>query len=427
MTNFKRYTLFTAASLAVAPMYAAAQSGDYYSRDKYEAVTERYQPAFDPEPLRLGSFLVNSGAQAGLTSTSNATGAVDNEESDLILRYGADAFGRTDWNNHEVGFQLSAYRNDYQDFSDESYNDLTARGNGRLDISRTWAVGGAVFVNQSAEPRFDPSNTGGLVEPIEFQRLGAEVFANYQNDRVGWVTRAFVTGYDFDDATRADSTVEDQDYRDRTTYQGTSRLTYAVSPNMAVFGQGSVTERNYYRPTIVGSEPTSRDSTGYTIDGGVDFELTTLVRGEVAVGYLSENKDSATFDDVSGLSVDGRMQWFPSRLTTVGFDAGRRVVDSGILESPSALQSSFGARVDHELRRNVILSAYGDYDDYDYQEVDRADEITTFGLEGTYKMNRRVHFQAFARTSQRDSSGVVIGGSRDIGVDEFGISIRIHP
>ena len=52
----------------------------------------------------------------------------------------------------------------------------------------------------------------------------------------------------------------------------------------------------------------SRDSSGYTVAAGVDFELMTLIRGDIAVGYLSEDKKDNYFKDVDGLSVDGRME-----------------------------------------------------------------------------------------------------------------------
>ena len=151
------------------------------------------------------------------------------------------------------------------------------------------------------------------------------------------------------------------------------------------------------------------------------------MRGDIAVGYLNEDKDDDYFTDVDGLSVDGRMQWFPSRLTTVSFDAGRRVVDVGSYESPTAISTRFGARVDHELYRNIILSGYGGVTNFEYQEIDQEDDTLDFGVSGIYKMNKRVHLEAFLRRLSRDTSGSAAASSRDYDVNMVGVELRLHP
>jgi len=178
---------------------------------------------------------------------------------------------------------------------------------------------------------------------------------------------------------------------------------------------------------VIGGLPRSRDSQGYTVSGGVDFELTALLRGDIAVGYLNEEKDDDFFSDVSGLSLDGNMQWFPTRLTTVNFAAGRRVVDVGAFDSPSAVETRFSAGVDHELRRNVILSGYAGVSNYEYEEVDRQDDNLELGATATYKMNKRVHWDAFVRNLERDTSGSGVFGDPSYGETLFGLGLKLFP
>ena len=121
------------------------------------------------------------------------------------------------------------------------------------------------------------------------------------------------------------------------------------------------------------------------------------------------------------------MEWFPTRLTTVGFRAGRRVVDIGVFDSPSALQTSFGASIDHELRRNIILSASANIVSYDYQEIDRTDDVNDLSLTAAYKMNKRVHFETFARHINRDSSGTGVFGDPSYDVNLVGVGLKFYP
>ncbi|MFN4224732.1 MAG: outer membrane beta-barrel protein [Hyphomonas sp.] len=428
MSDLKRLSLMSVAACALITPVAVAQTDNYYSRNKYEAVRDRAHPEFDPEPVRLGTFVVKSMLEAGLTSNDNVFATPNNQESDVVARVGVDVSGTTDWSVHALGFDASAYRNEFLDLSDESTTDLTAQLRGRLDATRELSFSGAVFAEDRAEPRTDFVNAFGVDRPIEYTRTGFSLGADYQNDRVRWNNSVGWSDENYKDGRdRGTGVVIDQDYRDRSVLEGRSRLSYAVSPNLAVFTQATYGKSDYDQTQDFGGIPRSRDSTGYTVAAGVDFELTALVRGDIAVGYLNEDKDDSFFRDVSGLSVDGRMQWFPTQLTTVNFYAGRRVVDVGAFDSPSTIETRFGAGVDHELLRNVILSGYAGVSNYEYEETGREDENLEFGAVATYKMNKRVHWEAFVRNRERDVSGTGVFGDPSYGVTLIGAGVKLYP
>jgi len=428
MSKLKRMCLMSVAACALVGPVAFAQSDNYYSRDKYEAVLDRVQPEFDPEPVRLGAFVVRSNAEVGLTSSDNVFASATNEQSDVIARVGGEVAATTDWSVHAVGFDVSAYHNEYLDLSDESTTDLTGRLRGRLDVTRTFALSGTVFAEDRSEPRTDFVNAFGADRPVEYTRTGATVAADFQNDRIRWNNSLGISEVDYEDGSTLGSGVPiDQDYRDRTYTEGRSRLSYAVSPNFAVFGQGTFGQSEYDTTQVLGGLPRKRDSSGYTVAGGVNFELQALIRGDIAVGYLNEDKDDDFFADVSGLSVDADVQWFPSRLTTVNFNAGRRVVDTGAFDSPSAVETRFRAGVDHELRRNIILSGYAGMSNYEYEETDRKDENLEIGAVATYKMNKRLHWEVFVRNRERDVSGTGVFGDPSYGQTQFGIGLKLFP
>lgn len=427
MTDIKRLSLMSVAVCAVASV-AHAQSDDYYSRTKYTAVTDRYQADFDPEPIRLGAFEVRSALEAGVSYSDNVYFSANNRESGASGQIGAVASGDTTWSVHGLGFDVSAHRNEFFDQGNESNNDLRARLRGRLDVTRSFSLGGSVFVEDRVEPRTEFIDYFSPDAPIGYSVHGATVDANYQNDRVRWLNSAGIREEEFDNGREIGSGLPiDQSYRDRTVTEGRSRLSYAVTPNFAVFGQTTFHKSDFDRLQFLGGQLRSRDSKGYTVSGGVDFELAALVRGDIAVGYLNENKDDSYFRDVSGLSVDGRLQWFPTQLTTVTLNGGRRVSDTGAFDAPTAVDTNLGVRVDHELRRNIIVSASGRVSQYDFEERDRKDLNTEFELSGIYKMNRRVHFNAYVNRFDRDISGTTFLNEASLGVTTAGVGVRFFP
>ncbi|MEL7108092.1 MAG: outer membrane beta-barrel protein [Pseudomonadota bacterium] len=430
-TEMQRYHRKIAGTIVLAlagTSVGYAQQVDYYSRDKYESVLERKQPEYDPEPIRVGSFSVNAKAEAGLSSTDNVFASETNEESDVLFRLGGAASAKSDWSNNEVGIDVSAYRNEYADFSDESTNNFTGQLRGRLDVTRGISVSGRVFAEDRAEQRTDLTGSIGVDRPVQFTRSGGGVRASYQNDRVQVYGGADFISRDFDDARSiVDGSNIDQDFRDRDEVSFDARASYAISPDVAFFAQGRTYDVSFDNDTTVDAVARSRDATGYTVQVGANFELQSLVGGDIAIGYLEENKKDEFFGDVDGLSIQGTLDWYPSRLTTVTASAGRKAADIGVLDAPSGTQTDLGLNVAHEFRRNILGMIFVKRTEYDAEGVDRTDEIDEIGASVTYKINRRVHVQGYARGIDRDISGIDSVGSTGYDNSVIGLGITIFP
>ena len=428
---------------AIGPFVSVSVAQDeYFSRDKYEAVLDRSQPEFDAQAIRVGAFNVTSNAQLGVTSSSNVFASGVNETSDLIVRLGGEVEAKSNWSNNEVSASLGVYRSEYSDIGDESSTDVVGRLRGRLDVTKNLSVSATGFAEQRSEAREDFANAIGVDGPIGFDRTGGEIAATYRTGRLQWDTSFGVEKSDFDDGqlTNPGPTFGqefDQDYRDSTRTSARTRVTYAVTPNFAVFSQGELYNNDYDSllveplppgPVVPGTRNTTRrDSIGYTAAVGANFELSALFRGDIAVGYLKDDKADGRFKDVSGLSLDGRMVWFPTQLTNVTFTVDRRVVDLGLIETPTALQTGFGVRVDHEFRRNIIGSVYTNFAQHDYDDVARTDDIFDVTASGTYKLNRNVHLEAFVRQTGRDVSGVPLANTLSHDISLIGIGVKVSP
>lgn len=421
---------FGGSSTAIFAQDAGTQADnrdDFYSRNKYVAVEDRTQEAFDPAPMRWGSFFAQPELKAGLTSDSNLFATEQNEESDVITHLAATLGLQSNWNRNQLGAKISGRQNEYADFGSESNFDFRSQLYGRLDVSRDVSINGEVYYDDRTEARTQLANDSSNVEPIQLNVTGARAVANYQNDRTRLSAGLTVEGRDYDDGRTAAGAEFDQDFRDRTTTTALLVASYAVTPNVAVFAQVRNTDSDYDKQTPIGGELFDRDSTGYNLQGGVDFELTSLLRGRIGVGYLEEDRKDSRFEDLDGLTLDGRLQWFPSQIVTVTFNGSRAVEAQGLLEVPNAVATKFGAKADYEFRRNVVLSVSGEVGDVDFDEINRTDEISNISISAKYKLNRNAHFEAFARNLNRDADNSTGSIGQPFDKNVFGIGVTLYP
>ena len=157
-----------------------------------------------------------------------------------------------------------------------------------------------------------------------------------------------------------------------------------------------------------------RDSAGVETLAGVDFEMGALVRAQVAAGHVQQDFDDPTVRDIDGLAADARVEWFPTSLTTVTFSGERTVEDAERVGAAGALSSRFGLTVDHELLRNLILTARLGWRRQAFNDADRRDRRFTAALEAVYLINRRYGVSLTASREQRLSQGTAAGAAFEI-------------
>lgn len=422
MLRFKTAALLGIGLAAMTAQTATAQ--EFFKRDRNVGVLERPQPEFDPEPIRLGAVEARSSLGLGGIYNDNVFATEENEVSDFAFVIRPELDLRTTWSRHEVGANVAVEHFEFLDEGSESVTNVRGGVRGRVDVNREFNVTAFGFGARRHEPRTQISVLDEFGEPVRVNEFGGGVTGNYERDRVQLRLGYDIRDQNFNDVETTTVGDIDQDFRDNIRHTVTGRAGYAVTRDIAVFTQASFFSRDFDNlTTLTTGEQASRDSTGFTVQGGLNFELAAPFRGDIAVGYLEENRDSPQFADISGLSVDGRLQWFPTRLTTFTLTGSRRTTDVGLIEAAAATSNSANLRVDHELRRNFTVYADGGLFDTEFEDFDRDDTFFDVGLGGIYKFNKRVHLEAFYRYTNRDSTILTEEFNQNI----VGFELRFHP
>ncbi len=84
------------------------------------------------------------------------------------------------------------------------------------------------------------------------------------------------------------------------------------------------------------------------------------------------------------------MDWFPTQLTTVNLSGSRSIEEATAINASGYIATTGAMRIDHELLRNVLLSANGSYEQDGYQQASRTDKRAGGGFSATYLMNEHI-------------------------------------
>jgi hypothetical protein len=216
---------------------------------------------------------------------------------------------------------------------------------------------------------------------------------------------------DYDDAG-----LVDQDFRDVQEQGFTGRVQAELTPRIGAVVQATVDERDYRNSPGLNSE-------GDTLLAGIAVDFTELMRGELTLGRFEREYDSGA--SVDGTAIAGALEWYITRLTTVNLSARRSGEDSGATAASPYVANAYGMRVDHELRRNIILSADVQTGSRDYRLLDREDNYASAQLGAEYLLNRRIAFRASLAHDETESDGVDRYRDFEVNVVSVGVSFRL--
>lgn len=158
---------------------------------------------------------------------------------------------------------------------------------------------------------------------------------------------------------------------------------------------------------------------------GATVNLTDLMRGEVAVGHFERDYDDPTIGTVDGVAASAELEWYITRLTTLSFNARRNTEEVvGATTATPFVASRYGARVDHELLRNLILTAGAEFGSREYDDVIARDDDFVYADVGMdYFVNRRIVLHG--RVEHTDVESNVAGAEFDETSVTLGVSFRL--
>ncbi len=407
-----------AALLAAVPAVSFAQDlGSNFKRDKNTSVRQRPRPDYEAVGIKAGGFTLYPRVTVEAVNDDNIYAVATGEQSDVIWRVKPEVAARSNWSRNALGAFASASVNRYADFDTENSEEYTLGVNGRLDVERGTYVSASAQWQNLVEPRSAitaGTPAGATAKPVEYYLWSENLTAVKEFNRLRLTGKLDAKKFDYDDQGGAFN----QNTRDRDEFYYGGKAEYALSPDTAIFASLVGNTKSYDVdtlaraarpgvPAIVANR--ARDSEGYVATVGANFDLSQSVRGEIEAGYMEQTYDN--YADLDGFNAKGRVEWFPTELTTLNVAASRSIEDSVAANSAGYISNSASVGIDHELMRNVLLSASASYGKDKYAFIDRDDKRTSFNATGTYLLNRNVGLFLTYSYLKQDSAGAAKASS----------------
>ncbi len=382
----------------------ASATDSNFARDRNVSVFQRPRPDYEAPGIPAGGFTFYPRIVTDVVRDDNIYAGENTQVADWIFRVKPEAALQSNWSRHALALFAHAIFNRYASNTTEDTTDYGVGGSGRVDIERGSNLTTGGSFDRLTEPRTAPTSPGAATKPIRYDLWQANAGLVKEFNRLRLTGRVNYFNYNYDNGTTAGGAVLLQNDRDRQMWTENGRAEYAVSPDTSLYVSATLNQRNYRLQPPVSAF--NRDSTGYDVAVGANFDLTHLVRGEIQVGYLDQSyKDPHFAGDIKGLGFKAAVDWFPTELTTVNLTASRSVEEAVGVAASGYLSTNVGAKIDHELMRNVLISANGSYGNDDYRGADRTDKRAGAGVAATYLVNRNVGLRLAYDYLKLDSSG----------------------
>lgn len=186
-------------------------------------------------------------------------------------------------------------------------------------------------------------------------------------------------------------------------YGLTLRASYELTPGVTPFVEGVVDRREH--ESDIDRSGFRRDSSGVTGRVGTTFELTRLLTGEIAAGFVRRDYEDGRLEPLHGVLVDASLVWSATPLTRATFTARSAVDESTLPGVSGTLTRDFGVQVDHAFRRWLVGTAKLGYGTSAYDGLGREDHRYSASAGLAWKLSRTVHLKGEFRHEWLRSQG----------------------
>ncbi|MGN7930389.1 outer membrane beta-barrel protein [Sphingopyxis sp. 22461] len=384
----------------------SVSSENSFGRDRNIGVLERRRPDYTPEPIHVGVLELLPRMAIGAGYDDNLYAQEDDRIGDAYLRIRprVSLVRPSPTLKLSLDGELDLLR--YADRASENATQYSVNAGALYTISKSDTLNLTLRNGRYSQERVSPDSPTQASRPVRFTLSGGTATYTHLFNRLRVRGVVDVENRNYSNSVTPLGDPIDQDFRDHTTYTGTAVGEYALSPSIALFVAGSLNKRDY-RERI--GPVAARDSKGFELAGGASFELGRKARGALRLGYFQQDYRPVEFEDVSGLLVRGELAYFLTPLVTITGTVDRGIKETGVNGATGYLATNMTLRADYELLRNLIISAGGELEKRDFNNIDRKDDRWTWRGSASYLVSKRMALRFDVQRRTQSSWGATAG------------------
>lgn len=382
-------------------------------RRQNQSVLDLERPGYEPRTLKLGDVMLLPELDVGATYNSNIYAAHVDRRDDIVTSIQPRVSIRKDEGRFQWLGELSGDIRRYASNSRENSESYGAAGTFKALLSQELTISGTAGYQRAVENRADPEvRQNPTLGPPLFDMLTGKLEMKLTGSRIGFSLKGEAEKYDFV------SRINDD--RAFTSYRGTARLSYRLSPMLDGYAQVYVNQRDFrLRAPITGA---SRD--GRTIGGliGVQVNPGGKLRGEIGAGVFRYKPESSLFRSFSGFALEGALIYSLRPRTALILDVFSGDVATVRNGASGRIDRSARLTVQQEIRHNLIASAALRYRQTRYRGIDSRLNTFSGDLDVEYLLNRHLALALTGQYSKRT------GGSAPDRFDRtrIGVALRMR-
>jgi hypothetical protein len=379
------------------------------TRSASVGVAQRGRPYYDAIGVNIGAFRLFPRVETGGGATTNTYFTSANPVETAFVYTQASASLRSNWRRHALTVSGSTLLRGFAGEARRNEETWRLGATGRVDLGNEFEVGAEVEASRLIQNQLSGDVDAEIAALSRYRRNFAALRGQYELGRI----RAFAVvdheDFTFSDVRFPDGTTLDQSDRDRGIERVTAQVEYARTPSVSLYAQASAGRIRY--DTLLDGRVPNIDSDGWRVALGSNFDFEERARGSIGIGYTRRDFRSDLYDTVSGLSVEARVEMYPTRLTTVTLEAQRVLQDSALQGTAAFWDNRVGARADHELLRNLILNVRGEVARQTYIGTSQRAKVYSVSTGARYMVSRRMGllgqlgFNSVDRTRTSGSAG----------------------
>ncbi len=354
-------------------------------------VLTRPHPEYDPQGYQFGKFQINLDGSEGAGYDSNPFGLTNAKGSGYNETQGTATAAGT-WNNFGVTSRLTVDNFRYWSLPTLDHTDWTAYVGGYYDIGIDRVQASYTHLALNVLPTgVDVIGVTNQVIPF----TDDEVRLSYakQLGRFTVIPDASYSIYRFGNGNggtangiESAAAINDETANNRNVGQVGLTTRYELSPGKDIIGVIRFTDAQFMdTPTFT----INQNYLDYQFLAGLDVQTQGKFRYRALIGYETRQFQASGASSQSSPAFEGQVIWVPTQLTTVTLTANRLIADAVGGGAQSFKYTTGRIQVDHEARRNLILTAFGQIQAASYQ-ANLSATVYDFGVKATYRFNRHL-------------------------------------